>query len=158
MKAAICFGLITISGLLSAREWSWYTTINGNRHCFVITDEMVAATPRWKNESPTPPLAPRDAIKLARAELGLIVTNANEWEFNGLSLHQLKSEQWYYTIDFRFLPVAQEIDLGDFSFWPVIEQPNPPVLVRRGRPLLLKIPVLLNGVPVHPVSEQRELR
>jgi hypothetical protein len=116
----------------------WSSYIGINRYDFAVSLAEIARTPVWRESDDHPPLAPRKALKLARACLAKLVTDAEHWLLHEVSLSSLSEHDghWVYLV----------------SFYP----PLPPNGVWEGIVEPMTIPVLMSGVAVQPKISLRK--
>jgi len=84
---------------------------NGLRYDFPFTCEDLGEAPPWLERDVDPPLAPRDALRIARKQLDALVANSDTWRVNEVGLRSACSpDQWYYVVG--FLPPPPRPDGG----------------------------------------------
>jgi len=138
------FIIITFAGACllradGARSCEWNSYIGTNQYSFQIGSEAIDKTPVWQARDDQPPLAARKALRLARAELAKLFTDAAHWRLDVVSLSPLSESdgRWIYLV--RFYP------------------PLPPGGIEEGFVPDFTIPVLMTGVAVEPkISRSRK--
>jgi hypothetical protein len=119
-----CISLTAVAQ--SAGIYSSY--LSGNRYDFKISAEQLARTPVWADDQDNPPLSPRAALKIGKAQLVKIFPDADQWTNFNLELHRV-SDRWIYLISFTE-PAPQD----------AMEHFTSP----------FRLPVLMNGDTIEP--------
>ncbi len=119
---------------LGRAEASWSSYIQTNRYDFIVADGTLAKTPVWKEASDSPPLAPRKALRLARARLGHLISDAKDWTLDSIRLEELRDGHWIYLVAFEA---------------PLPFGPNG-IRMLEGIPTIMTIPVMMDGVAIQP--------
>jgi hypothetical protein len=127
MFAGACF--LRADGFSSC---GWDSYIGTNHYSFWIGSEVIDKTLVWQARDEQPPLAARKALRVARAELAKLFTDAAHWRLDVVSLSPLSESdgRWIYLV--RFYP------------------PLPPGGILEGHVEPMTIPVLMSGVAVEP--------
>jgi hypothetical protein len=82
-------------------SFSSYDFKQGKRYDFNVHQKDLAQTPPWRTEDEFPPLSPRSAEMLARAQLKALVTEPERWNRGAIALHQLSGgDRWIYVVHF----------------------------------------------------------
>jgi hypothetical protein len=82
-------------------EAQWESYVDGARYRSSLQTQDIAATPRWDDSQPTPPLAARAAIGVARECLGNLDLSIRTWDVDSIVLRPAGDEgHWYYQIVF----------------------------------------------------------
>jgi hypothetical protein len=82
-------------------SFSSYDFKQGKRYDFDVYQKDIVETPRWRMEDAFPPLSPRRAEMLARAQLKELVTEPERWNRGAIALHQLSGgDRWVYVVHF----------------------------------------------------------
>ena len=82
---------------------------------FVLHGRDLDTRPRWRNSDDAPPLAPRAAVRSARALLARMkCEQPDAWELNRVSLQPIASEPdaWVYIVEFQRLRVPKGAVIG----------------------------------------------
>ena len=75
---------------------------NDKLYRFGLTQGQIAETPKWKEDQPNPPLAPRRAMAVARTYLTKLLPQSGEWPIDKLTLQQVGDrDHWAYLVSFR---------------------------------------------------------
>ena len=99
---------------------------------FTITQEELDKSPPWLEDQDAPALAPRAAIRIAKKYVSRAMPHPEEWLVRKVELERVggRGNQWIYVIDFvPYEPKKYESALTVF-----------------------RIPVLLNGITVEPIT------
>ena len=102
---------------------------------YVLRGHDFDRSPRWRTTDDAPPLAPRVAVRSARAFLGRMkCEQPDEWELHRVSLQPIAGEPdvWVYIVEFLRLRVPKDAVIGS------------------GSPSQVSVVVLLDGTPVAP--------
>jgi hypothetical protein len=112
-----------------------------------VTDEMLARTPAWIDDAPSPPLPVRLAIGHATEQLRLMVSDPNQ---SALRQVTLDASLW------RLKSISLQ-PVGDQGRWIYIVEYSGPAPPRQidGPVPLLRIVVLMNGEVVAPTLTAR---
>jgi hypothetical protein len=75
------------------------TTFYGeNVYSYKITNSDVPNTPAWNPEQEAAPVSVRDALRIARSDLGRFVKEPQAWDLEDMELRQLDAGKWLYSI------------------------------------------------------------
>lgn len=87
----------------------------GQQWVFVLSGRDVDKSPRWAATADAPPLAPRAAVRSARAFLERMKCGRpGEWELHQVSLRPIPGERnaWVYSVEFLRLRVPNDAVIG----------------------------------------------
>ena len=109
----------------------------GERYDFTVLHTQLLATPDWPQSADNPPLAPRQALAYARADLAKFLPDAAQWVHPQIALQEVGApDKWIYIIRF--------------------EGPLP-AGVSDGAVDTMRVPVLMNGTAIGPVITRSNL-
>jgi hypothetical protein len=132
--AVLLVALALFAGGRSVRADGHPSAYYFGRFDFEISDAAIRQTPEWTGSGDLP-LPPREALRVARAELGKLVGDTSAWNLSELDLSPHRDgRHWVYYVHY-LIPR----DKDDYQ---IMESANP---VRE-----VVIPVLMNGVAVQP--------
>lgn len=115
----------------------FYSYVNDRRWESVVRAADLERSPRWPAAADSPPLAPRAAVRSARAVLEKIFTRGEEWDLSRVSLQEVRGvpSSWIYLVDFVERPPSPRPGtIGSF----IGEQ--------------MTVVVLMNGTAITPTS------
>ena len=101
---------------------------------FEITSADLTATPSWSAESGNPPLAPREAVQIARSTLLQLMSEKVKWDLASIRLRPSDmKDKWFYEIEFRepAHPISIAHPLGGISVYVLMN--GKPATVYRDR-------------------------
>ena len=99
-KLAIGAALLCCIGS-SVRADSVSSYFGGLRYDFSFTCLDLGKAPLWLERDAAPPLAPRNALSIARRQLDGLVPNSDGWRLNEVSLRPgCSQDKWYYVVGF----------------------------------------------------------
>lgn len=131
MLALLCLAMLQVNGEVPGPTYSSY--VDGMRWDFVVRPQALESAPRWPQDSPAPPLAPREAIASARRMLETLLPDSENWRLGNVTLQPLHQDGvWLYTIE--FLRDMRPTGLGSYI----------------GSPM--RIVVLMDGTAVTPTT------
>jgi hypothetical protein len=90
----------------------------GQQWEFTLRGRDVDKSPRWTAADDAPPLAPRAAVRSARAFLGRMkCEQPDEWELHQVSLRPILAERdvWVYIVEFLHFRVPKDAVIGSAS-------------------------------------------
>ena len=126
------FGKQYINGKLSDLCSLGLSTIEQKHYYFEVTESDLNKAPRWIENTPYPPLSPRDAEAAAREEAHRLRPDVTAWHLDAIELRNVVQDCWcYHVVFFR----------GDVAI--------------AGLPEFLRIPILMNGRAVHGSTASR---
>jgi len=127
--AAICQ---VIAGQSVAKQIS--STYREKEYEFTVTQEDLDKSPPWLEDQDAPALAPRAAVRIAKKYVSRSMPHAEEWLLSKVGLERVggRGNQWIYIIDFV---------------------PYEPEKRYESALTLFRIPVLLNGITVEPITK-----
>ena len=106
MVAMIVAAFLQVNGAAVSASFSSYA--RGQQWDFAITRAMLDNAPSWRAESAWPPLSPRRAKLAARQQLAILVSDAERWRLDSVSLRLLPDRQrWIYVVVFWAPPPTQ---------------------------------------------------
>ena len=115
--------------------------VDGLRWDSVVGRQHLEASPRWREDEESPPLAPRAAVRAARATLQQIhfpQSGSGTWKVHRVTLTQLAVvDAWIYVVEFLPLPKPPPAGASGVIAGPVTS--------------LVQIVVLMNGRAIVPV-------
>src|SRR5438105_4791456 len=82
---------------------------------YVLSGRDFDRSPRWRTTDDAPPLAPRAAVRSARAFIGgMKCGQPDEWELHRVSLQPIAGEPdvWVYIVEFLRLRVPKDTVIG----------------------------------------------
>jgi hypothetical protein len=138
---------LMISLQVSPARIAFFNQFGDERWESRVTDEMLARTPVWIDDAPSPPLPVRLAIGHATEQLRLMVSDPNQ---SALRQVTLEASLW------RLKSISLQ-PVGDQGRWIYIVEylgPAPPRQIDGPVPLL-RIVVLMNGEVVAPTRTAR---
>ena len=107
----------------------------GTVYFFETTEAVLNSAPRWNTNAAFPPLSPRKAEEVARAEAQRLRPDVTAWRLDTIELRPIIDDCWCY---------VAELSRADIAF--------------TGKPYFLKIPVLMNGQAVQGATQQRDFQ
>ncbi len=113
-------------------RWLSTSDFEGVTYDFAISDALLRQTSSWRAEKDPLPLTPSKAKSLAIDEAHRLRPDVGSWWVDEVELHWVVEDSWYYLITLSRRDIAIT-----------------------GMPFFLKVPVLMDGVAVHPVSIKR---
>ena len=74
---------------------------DNKKYDFEFSCDDVSKTPAWPEENASPPLEPREAVRVARAQLSTLMQDSERWRLNHVSLRPACTERhWFYVVTF----------------------------------------------------------
>jgi hypothetical protein len=113
---------------------SFYSYYSGKKYDFQVTESDFRRTLPWHDHEDNPPLPPRKAVTVASRYLAQLLTDAESWSVEKVSLQRAAGKSdtnWVYVIEFTGPLASGSSQLG-------------------GMVHTFAIVVLVNGVPVEP--------
>jgi hypothetical protein len=112
-------------------DCGWYSYIGTNQYSFEVSWAVFDKTPIWRESDDQPPLPARKALRLARACLSKLFTDAGHWRLDAVSLSPMPEHDGHWIYLVRFYPPLPPNGMNGFV------EP-------------MTIPVLMSGVAVEP--------
>jgi hypothetical protein len=106
----------------------------GQKFAVRVPEKAIQDAPKWTQELDNPPLSARKAIEAATTVRKELVrdTDEHEWKFDSMKLMRYEHDLWYWELSF-------------------IAEPRG---IHTGRPPLLRLVVLMDGLCVKPAVSQ----
>ena len=71
------------------------------KYDFEFSCDDMSKTPAWPEEDASPPLEPREAVRIATAQLSTLMQDSERWRLNHISLRPACTERhWFYVVTF----------------------------------------------------------
>ena len=135
MKTYMAILWLTCCAIAHAQSiYSTSFTFHSETFRFEITSADLTATPSWNDENENPPLAPRQAVQIARATLLQLMSEKVKWDLAGIRLRPSDmKDKWFYEIEFRepAHPISIAHPLGGISVYVLMN--GKPATVYRDR-------------------------
>lgn len=118
---------------------AFYSYVDGMKYTFVVSRQDAADSPRWDDPEENPPLAPRAAIRSAKALMSSLRSDGSAWQVQAVHLNPiLLPGVWIYLVEFHDAPPAA-----------------PGAGIVGGPAKSMRIVVLMNGSAVIPTVERQ---
>ena len=135
MKTYMVILWLTCCAIAHAQSiYSTSFTSHSENFRFEITSADLTATPSWSDENENPPLAPRQAVQIARATLLQLMSEKVKWDLASIRLRPSDmKDKWFYEIEFRepARPISIAHPLGGISVYVLMN--GKPATVYRDR-------------------------
>jgi hypothetical protein len=110
MLFVILLGIAVQAQMVGTNSVAGFTSYaQGQVWQFEVTRTALARSPDWDDHSETPPLSPREAIRIGQRQLRELVTTVDGWRLDSVSLRPLNPPtKWVYLVEFEEPPPRPE--------------------------------------------------
>ena len=129
---------ISFASLARGEEPEWrrgfMSQADGKQYGSYVTDQALAKTPIWANESEHPPFSARRASSIALKQLEKTVANVKQWKLDEIAIVDSGDHlHWIYVVRFRRIyPESKPVIGADY----------------------FNLAVLMDGTPIRPTEVQ----
>ena len=124
LATIILAAVIQTGGTENVAKFSSY--VRSERWEFVVARATLNQTPVWEEADDEPPLPVRRAMSIAARQLAGLVSDADRWRFEAVSLRPIGgARHWVYIVDYNEPSPTQEGGLTSRLSLVVLNRPVP---------------------------------
>lgn len=113
----------------------WASYARGERWVSILLRSDLERSPEWVESEETPPLSPRRAVEVARAQMAKVVPDAVAWPLHSIRLLPVGGpRRWVYIVSFSVPPPTTVGGLAGSPFEIVVLMNGEAVPPTRGLP------------------------